>query len=140
MSCLQRMQLTSISSASSLCILTIWQDSWTIELNSFQTICWIFLIDVCLKKKHHQVFAFKGCSWRPIPAYPQFSYRQCDKLVELASFRAFEWYAEPYKLTMVLDPLILIECPAFKGCSWRAIPAHPQCALAIWQDSWTREL
>ena len=71
------------------------------------------------------MFAFKGCSWRPIPAYPQFSYWQPDKLVEPASSRAFKWYTEPYELTMVLL-LILIGCPAFKGCSWRAIPVHPR--------------
>ena len=35
MSCLQGMQLTSNSSASSMRILTIWQVSWTLELNSF---------------------------------------------------------------------------------------------------------
>ena len=40
----------------------------------------------------------------------------------------FKWYAKPYVSILVLDSLIFIECPAFKGCCWRAIPAHPQCA------------
>ena len=74
------------------------------------------------------MFAFKGCSWRAIPALPRCVYQEPDKLVELVSSRAFKWYAEPYVLILVLDPLISIECPGFKGCSWRAIPAHPQCA------------
>ena len=73
------------------------------------------------------MFAFKGCSWRAIPALPRCAYQEPDKLVELVSSRAFKWYAEPYVLILVLDPLISIECPAFKGCSWRAIPAHPRC-------------
>ena len=72
--------------------------------------------------------AFKGCSWRPIQAHPQHAHRHPDKLVELASSRAFNWYAEPYEPIFVLDPLILIECLVFKGCSWRPIPAHPRCA------------
>ena len=72
------------------------------------------------------MFAFKGCSWQLIPALPRCAYRQPDKLVELVSSRALKWYTEAYVSILVLDPLIFIKCPAFKGCSWRAIPAHPQ--------------
>ena len=50
----------------------------------------LILFTLCVIKS----FAFIGCSWRLIPAYPRFADRHNDRAVEFTSSRAFYRYAE----------------------------------------------
>ena len=52
---------------------------------------------------YNECFAFKGCSWRPIPAHPRCANCPHNTIVELARSRAFKWYAEPYISVFALD-------------------------------------
>ena len=73
---------------------------------SFQMICWILWIDICIHLfpcAFNECFAFKGCSWRPIPAHPRCANCHQNMIVELARSRAFKWYAEPYISVFALD-------------------------------------
>ena len=47
--------------------------------------------------------AFKGCSWRAIPAHPRCAYWLTDELVGVTSSRAFKWYAKPCISVFALD-------------------------------------
>ena len=63
---------------------------------------WKRITEVLLARRAHFVWfyilAFKGCSWRPIPAHPWCAGCHWDGIVELTSSRAFYWYAELCKM------------------------------------------
>ena len=75
-------------------------------------------------------YTLKGCSWRPIPAHPRFAEWHNNGMIDFVISRDFDWYA---KLQIsffqwIWNTLFLVRSYAFKGCSWRLIPALPRCA------------
>ena len=41
-------------------------------------------------------YAFKGCTWRPVPAHPRPADWHKDGIVDCVRLRAYDWYAELY--------------------------------------------
>ena len=91
--CLQEMQLTTNSSAPSMCWLALKWDSWICKLKNFYLhnnvynlfrLIWIFFSFFSLI----QSFGFKGCSWQPLPAHPRCADWHNDRIFEFASSRA----------------------------------------------------
>ena len=98
--CVQRMQLTIDSSAPSLSWLELQWDDWVCEVKSFWLICicvciWFFQW-IWITLSHIRSYAFKGCTWRPIPAHPRCADWHKGGIVGFVSSRAFYWYAELY--------------------------------------------
>ena len=88
------MQLTIDSSIPSC---ADWYNNGMIKLKSFWLIClspYLILHLILITLSLIQYFAFKGCSWRPIPAHPWCACWHKYGNAECASSRAFNWYAE----------------------------------------------
>ena len=157
------MQLTTDSSTPTMCWLAWQWDSWIHELNNIQFKCWTqhifdsiwfwlsFLVAakrlykrVCPSVLQHfvqkrengytapaqpprlmlgsvsslvllsliQSFAFKGCSWRPLPAYPRCAEWHTNGIVEFGMSRASVWSALLYSAAQInrFTPFFALLC------------------------------
>ena len=79
------------------------RDSWICKIKSFWLIyidlhfIFIFNFKFLIILSLNQYFTFEGCSWRPIPAHPWYAGWLKNGIVEFASSRAFDWYAEHFQ-------------------------------------------
>ncbi len=90
--------------------------------------CFVWLL--ILPTSFVRSITFKGSGWRPIPAHPRCADCHNDRTFKCASSRAFDRYAVAfyYFIWLLILPTSFVRSIAFKGSSWRPIPAHPRCA------------